>query len=57
MWEVRVGLGKDERENKKRHPGKSRKEENLEKMGPNGCLGKPENGDMRRFSAFNIKMC
>ena len=34
-------LGRDERKKKKCRPGKSRKQENMEKMGPNGCPGDP----------------
>ena len=41
MLEVRTDLGRGERKNKKCRPGKSRKEENIEKMGPNGWPGKP----------------
>ena len=37
-------LGRDERVNKKRRPGKSRKEETVEKMEPNGCPGTQKKG-------------
>ena len=38
-------LGREERKNKKCSPGKSRKEETVEKMGPNGWPGNPGKGD------------
>ena len=50
----KVLLGRDERKIKECRAGKSRKEESVEKMGPNGWPWNPEKGDIRRFSAFNI---
>ena len=41
---LRVGLGRDERKKKKCRPGKSRKEETVEKMGQNGGQGSQERG-------------
>ena len=39
---LRVGLGTDERKKEKCRPCKSRKEETVEKMGPNGWPGNPQ---------------
>ena len=38
-------LARKEGKNKKCRPGKNRKEENVEKMGPNGWPGNPGKGD------------
>ena len=51
---LRVCLGRDEGKNKKCRPCKSRKEETVEKMGPNGCPGKTGEGDIGHFYANNI---